>query len=239
MDPCFDWCVPDFYTEWSYDDYWSDLDAEFDGYYDSGETNEFSYIDADGLNYVVTDWDGDGIFAGYPEFESYWQNYQGYENSCAIEAQRSVIESVLEQHIDHLDLADFAERSGWYDPDGGTPVEHMGRLLEHFEIPHSFHNNTSITDLVEALESGQRVIVPINCNETRTPLYDGYGDPVQQETAGHAIVVTGIVEDQGKICVVVNDSAYENSGAGMTIPIEHFLNAWEDYNRTAIITNLA
>jgi len=60
---------------------------------------------------------------------------------------------------------------------------------------------------------------------------------MEMPDAGHAVSVTGVYQgDNGSWKVVINDPGYAH-GAGRVVEAEHFLNAWNDFGRYAVITN--
>ena len=114
----------------------------------------------------------------------------------------------------------------------------MGNLLEANGIPVERKHGCSVVEMFDALNSGEKVIVGLDANEIWEPQVDEFGNPVEQPDQGHAVWVTGIqMDDNGQLDVVLNDSGVSD-GAGKTVPMKHFLNAWDDYGNFATITNL-
>ncbi|MDF2925714.1 MAG: hypothetical protein K0R57_4628 [Paenibacillaceae bacterium] len=157
-------------------------------------------------------------------------------NSCAIASQKGVIESITGREIPEIELSYHAYRNGWYDPAAGTAPEHVGKLIEDCGIPVDRGYDWSAADLADALDRGEKVIVGLNSNEIWHAQYDANGNPTELPNAGHAVWVTGMYQDDsGNWFVIMNDSGVPD-GAGETVPLHDFLNAWEDYGNFAVIT---
>jgi hypothetical protein len=175
--------------------------------------------------------------AGDPEADGYWWNYQGAENSCAVVAQQGVLESILQRDLSRDELIELAEAKGWYDPEIGTMLNDVGNILEEFDIPVERGDGYEFSDLYRALTNGEKVIVGVNANELWSPIENPDGTTVQQDPAGHAVWVTGLVARDGDVYVVMNDSG-PMSGSNEEIELKDFLNAWEDYGNFAVMTKI-
>lgn len=156
-----------------------------------------------------------------------WE-FQGDTNRCAVYSQKFVIEELTGRELDVEALADLAEDNNWFSEEGGTPFLSMNKILDHFglETEMSFHNN--IDDLRKCLEAGEKVIVSIDADE----IWYGQNDSIfsPSNNANHAVQVIGIdYTDPNEPMVILNDSGSPN-GCGEMIPLDTFLDAWEDGN---------
>lgn len=168
------------------------------------------------------------VVSGNPgESMEQWE-YQGGTGRCALYSQKFVIEELTHQDIDIEEMADLAERNGWFSEEGGTPLLNMNKVLDYFGIDNemSFHNDMS--DLKRELEAGKKIIVSIDADEI------WYGEEDDLFTPGdgpnHAVEVIGIdYTDQDNPMVILNDSGNPD-GCGEMVPFDTFMDAWEDGN---------
>lgn len=156
-----------------------------------------------------------------------WE-FQGETNRCALYSQKFVIEELTGRDIDIEELADLAEENGWFSEEGGTPLLNMDKVLDYYGVDSemSFHNG--IDDIEDCLNSGGKVIVSIDADE----IWYGESDDLftPSESANHAVEVIGIDHsDPDNPMVILNDSGSPD-GCGEMIPLDTFLDAWEDGN---------
>lgn len=156
-----------------------------------------------------------------------WE-YQGNTGRCALYSQKFVIEELTHCDIDIEELADLAETNGWFSENSGTPLLNMDKVLDYYGIHSdmSFHNDFS--DLQRELEAGKKVIVAIDADE----IWYGENDDLFTPGDGpnHAVEVIGVDHsDPNNIMVILNDSGNPN-GCGEMVPLDAFLDAWEDGN---------
>ena len=160
----------------------------------------------------------------------YWE-FQGDTNRCAQFSQMFVIEQITGFDLDPDDFCEFAEQNGWFSEEGGTPLEDMNKMLDYFGIQNEMTDGNSFDDLLNCLENGGNAIVAIDADEV------WYGEGFWDDTfdlsdgANHAIEVIGFDEETNS--VIVNDSGNPN-GCGVEIPLDTFLDAWEDSNNYMI-----
>ena len=176
--------------------------------------------------------------AGDPAGDARWWNHQAADDTCAVVAQQGILESLLHHDVSQDEIVRVAEEHGWYHPGEGTLPADMGNVLEAYGIPVERGYEYSIGDLYNALLDGHRVMVGLDANEIWFPQVGPDGLPVDQfGTNGHAVWVTGITtDDHGNLCVVVNDSG-KPDGCHNLVPVDDFLNAWDDYENFAVITH--
>ena len=153
----------------------------------------------------------------------YWE-CQGETNRCAQFAQLFVIEEAYGIEIDPDLFCMVSEQLGWFSEEGGTSLEDMNKMLDLFGIENELSQGKSFDDLLDCLEGGGRVIVAVDSGE----YWDDenfWEDEFGMSGADHAIEVIGF--DPETNCVIVNDSGSPN-GCGCEIPLDTFLDAWED-----------
>lgn len=176
------------------------------------------------------------VLFGDPVHEAQYFHPQEDLNSCAIAAQRGVLQSILGENIPESELRSIAIENGWYDGECGTTGECVGRILEYYGVSVEQHYHSSLQDLATALSENEKVIVALDASEITPGAISQNGPPLELPDAGHAVEVTGICQDdQGTWKVVINDPGYRD-GAGRVIDMDHFLNAWDDFGRFSVIT---
>ena len=153
-------------------------------------------------------------------------HWQETNSSCAVAAQEFVLEILTGREFDESDLRDLAEEQGWYDPNGGTAVEDVGNILEHMGLHVERSEGNSIEDLERCLDKGGEVIVGVDSDELWNGSSDDRFGPGMD--ADHAIQVIGIDRtDPDQPMVIINDSG-TNNGGGAMVPMDLFIEAWED-----------
>lgn len=177
-----------------------------------------------------------GATYGNPEKDGgYWQ-IQSTEFTCAIQAQRGIIELFTGENVTEEQLTYEAAANGSL-TEGGMYFEDIGRLLESRGIGcHTLHD-ASIEDLMAELASGHRVIVPTDSGELWGD--DPFWEDFFGEHADHAIWVTGVnTDDPDNVMVIINDSGHPD-GAGKAYPLDQFVNAWADSGFVYVATDEA
>lgn len=152
-----------------------------------------------------------------------WE-YQGNTNRCAQFSQMFVIEEFTGMDLNPDEFCAYAEQHGWFSEEGGTTLDNMNKMLNEFGIPNEMSQGKSFDDLLNCLNNDGRVIVAVDADEY---WYDEgfWGDLFDPNGANHAIEVIGF--DPETNCVIVNDSGNPD-GCGSEIPLDTFLDAWED-----------
>lgn len=162
---------------------------------------------------------------GTPDLDSnYWQP-QTTDFTCAIQAQRGIIEAFTGNPISEAELVYDAYANGWISKQGMMP-EDVGKLLELNGIECHVANNANTESLIWELAQGHKVIVGVDSGEllnVDSPLEDFY-----EQAADHAIWVTGVnMTDPNNPKVIINDSGTED-GAGREYELNDFVDAWAD-----------
>ncbi|MCC8104178.1 MAG: hypothetical protein LIP11_18630 [Clostridiales bacterium] len=155
----------------------------------------------------------------------YWE-FQGNTNRCSVYSQKFMIEELTGQEIDIKDIVAVAAENGWYSERGGTSLENMNKLLEYYGVANEISQGNTIEDIRQCLEHGGLVEVAIDSDE----IWYGENDDifVPGDGPNHAVEVTGIDRsDPDNPVVILNDSGNPR-GCGVEIPLDTFLDAWED-----------
>src|SRR5439155_8467230 len=175
---------------------------------------------------------------GHPiEYSHDWQHQTG-ERACAVVAQGEIFESLTGHHLTEQQLCRIAQEHGLYDPETGTRPQDVGKLLELLGVPAEQHPHATLSDLANALQHNDRVIVGLNANEIWYPHRDNVtGEPVKLPYAGHAVWVTGIEQEaDGSVKVILCDSGTEH-GAMEAVDAKDFLNAWADADNEMVVAH--
>jgi hypothetical protein len=128
-------------------------------------------------------------------------------------------------------LRQEAYQHGWYTPGGGTPIEHIGDLLELHGVPVERHEGATLTQLSEQLQQGHEVIVAVNAEDIwnqhpsdNSPLSSYPGIPGQQPD--HAVEVIGIDNSNPHGPMVILNDPGHPEGKGLEVPVAQFMEAW-------------
>ena len=153
-----------------------------------------------------------------------WHHQTG--QTCALNAQRMVIEEMLGIQLEEQDLVDLALEKGWFDVDNGTHPLDMGKIMEAYNLKVTYQPLLSLEHLREFLKIGGCPIVGLDSNE----LWEGRNNEwfLPGRDANHAVQVIGIDEsDPENPMVIINDSGVPD-GAGVMVPGDLFMKAAED-----------
>ncbi len=162
--------------------------------------------------------------------------WQGYKPSCAVHSQYHVLKDYgFNGSVD--DLIQEATDRGWYDPESGTPLEHVGKLLELHGVDCNMYVNATEQNLVSELAQGKRVIVSVDSDELwgKEGPFSKILDTLGLDFGGdHALVVSGYdCSDPKNPTVILTDSGTGQAAA--PYPYKNFAKAWEDGNCTMIV----
>lgn len=225
------------------DDFDDDDDDDFDTHDDMDSESDalMGYsMNLEGQEEVAPEWDVYDNFdpehadmdhiIGHPEEHIDSWHLQETDSSCAVCAQEFIYEHFTGQEISEETMREIGEEIGVYDAGGTAPAD-VGLILESqgFHIEQSVHDSADEAqiELVHALENGEGVIVGLDSTEIWTGTNnDGWFG--WNQTADHAVQVIGIDNShEGQPMVILNDSGHPD-GCGSMIPLDLFMDAWED-----------
>ena len=109
------------------------------------------------------------------------------ENLCSLECETFILRH-LDYDIDHWTLLEEAKANNWIG-EGGTPLHHVGKLLELKGMSVERKYDATIKDLEKEVDSGKQVIAVIDRNTL-----DGVDNTA--EPYFHAIYVTWVEDDE-------------------------------------------
>lgn len=183
----------------------------------------------------------DGV-TGHPvEDMAYW-HMQTHDNTCAVVSQEFILEDLTGQQFDENELMQIAQDHGWYNPEGGTTMDNVGKLLEFYGL-HVEQSNGTTDSLETALSHGDKVIVGIDADEIWSNGSDTLHDQldsvrgIPDSDANHAVEVIGIDHsDPNNPMVILNDPGHPG-GQGSMIPLELFQQAWADSGNFMVTAN--
>jgi hypothetical protein len=174
--------------------------------------------------------------AGTPETDTmYWQP-QTTGFTCAVMAQRGIIEAFTGESVSEAQLVYEATVNGWLTDSGMSPWE-VGKLMEIHGISCHVQGSATIEDLMSELAQGHKVIVGVDSGElwNQDPFFEDFF----QQAADHAIWVTGVdMSDPAHPKVIINDSG-DPDGAGKAYDLSQFLDAWQDSGFHYVATDYA
>lgn len=153
-------------------------------------------------------------------------HWQETGTSCAVASQEFVLEQLTGREFEEAQLRELAEENGWYDIQGGTPMDDVGNILEYMGLHVEQSMGNTMDDIVQCLQNGGQVIVGVDSSE----LWNGTNDEMfgPGMDADHAVQVTGIdFSNPDQPMVILNDPGAANGGGAM-VPMDSFVDAWED-----------
>lgn len=167
------------------------------------------------------------LVAGTPETDLENWHMQTETNSCAICCQEFVAEQLLDQEFSEEEMTKFATEQGWYNPETGTTISDVGKLLETVGLEVEREYNQTLSDVFGELENGHKVIVGVNNMILDNPEFaelPGY-------RANHAVEVIGVdYSNPEGVQVILNDSGVPD-GKGRMVSAETFAKAWDTSQR--------
>ncbi len=181
------------------------------------------------------------VFGRNEAVPGHWPGQQLSPDTCAIRAQQYVIQLFTGEEIDKAVLIEVSRDNEWYIPGEGTPIQHMGRLLELHDIPVNYYERSNIFHLADELSQGHKVIVAIDGRElwdSSNPFlreFHRWIDNLGMYDPNHAVIVSGIdTTDPGNPHVIISDPGTGEAAA--RYPLERFIEAWRDSNFTMVAT---
>lgn len=167
---------------------------------------------------------------GNPEKDMENWHPQSEHNSCAIACQEFVAEQLLQKDFSEQDMIRLAKEQGWYTSEAGTPLGHVGDILEALDLETSRESGQTLSDLAENLQHGRKIICAVNNMILENADYA----EIPGLKANHAVEVIGIdVSGPGEAQVILNDSGVEN-GQGRRVSAEAFVKAWNTSRNFAV-----
>lgn len=151
---------------------------------------------------------------------------QGNTNRCTLYSQKFVIEELTGQDVDIEQLVDISKENGWFTEETGGNALDMANVLKYYGLDPEMSYHNDIEDIRQCLEDGGKVIVSVDSGEIWYGETDQLFCPV--DGADHAVQVIGIdYSDPSAPMVILNDSGSPN-GCGEMVPLDVFVDAWED-----------
>lgn len=167
------------------------------------------------------------LVAGTPEKDLENWHMQSETNSCAICCQEFVAEQLLDHDLSEQELTKFATEQGWYNPETGTTISDVGKVLEAVGLEVKREYNQTLSDVFSELEDGHKVIVGVNnmvLDRPELAELPGF-------RANHAVQVIGIdYSNPEGVQVILNDSGVPD-GKGRVVSAETFAKAWNTSQR--------
>lgn len=162
--------------------------------------------------------------------------YQWEQDTCAIRSQEIVLRS-FGTFVPQDELVKLAEQNGWYTPGNGTPMEHVGNLLDLYNIPNHRVAEANVFNLADELGQGHKVIVGVDVDELYgNSFWESIKEHLVGKTPNHAMIVSGLnTSDPDCTKVTLTDP-----GTGKTLfecPYEKFLSAWNDSDCFMVATD--
>ena len=203
------------------------VDADRDGLWDPAGSAEGGMPGVYDYNYDPAASDPGSVIGDPEEAMDSWHPQES-NDTCAVASQEFVLETLTGQEFTEQELRDLAEENGWYSPGGGTDAYATGNILEAMGLRVEKGEGNSIQDIEECLVNGGEVIVGVDSSELWVePDGEMFGPGMQ---ADHAIQVIGIdYSNPDQPMVIINDSGV-GDGAGAMVPMDQFMDAWEDSN---------
>tara|TARA_B100000686_G_scaffold345052_1_gene428868 strand:+ start:1676 stop:2563 length:888 start_codon:yes stop_codon:yes gene_type:complete len=173
---------------------------------------------------------------GDPLNEASFHDMQTGADTCAIVSQKMILEQ-FGIDISENELTYEAFVNGWYSPGQGTPMIYVSELLDSHGVDTHTISNASISDLIDELNQGHKVIIGVDSSELVSP-DSPLSEFLDGECPDHAVVVTGMsFDDNGEPIVYLNDPAYPVGGR--PVPLSVLAAAWQDSGNHLIATDNA
>lgn len=170
------------------------------------------------------------LVAGSPETDVENWHWQTEQNSCAVCCQEFVAEQLLDREFSEQGMIQYATERGWYNPESGTSVSDVGKLLEALGLEVEREYDLTLSDLFGELESGHKIICGVNNMILENP---GFAE-LPGYNANHAVEVIGIdYSNPEGVQVILNDSGVAN-GRGRSVSADIFIKAWNTSGRYAV-----
>lgn len=160
---------------------------------------------------------------------------QAYGDTCAIKSQQLILKS-FGVDVTEEELINEAMTLQIYSPGAGTPLAHMGDLLELHGVDATMFDSANKYTLMHELAQGHQVMVAVDSGELWTSgFWEKIKDFLFGGTPNHALIVSGIdVTNEENVEVVLTDPG---TGNVMRYPYDQFADAWSDSSFTMLATN--
>lgn len=156
----------------------------------------------------------------YEDMETWSPQAEDY--SCAIACQEMIAEQLTGQDFSEEKMIALARERGWYDPESGTTMFDVGKVLEELGMTVERQTGATISDLAAALERGKAICGVNNMLLSAPELFMLPG-----LRANHAVQVIGIdTSNPDRVEVILNDPGVEN-GRGIRHSMDDFMKAWK------------
>lgn len=195
----------------------------------------------------------DGVIHGDPFLlEDTWFE-QSFNGACLpasvaqIYMEYTGVELTDQEFVNLANAVFQSQEGGWViGPDGapGLPPQAAETLLESAGIPASYETGLTLEDLERAVDQGP-VMVAVDSGEY------WYGESVEDDTMDHAVVVTAVgplVDEDGNVVLDAGGNTTEvvylsDTGTGdgnvLPVPVDVFLDAWEDSGFAAVTCDIS
>ena len=152
---------------------------------------------------------------------------QSEKNSCAVMAQRFVINALTDQKLSEEELLQTARELGIYG-ELGSLMKDIGKLADAYGLAYEQSYQGTLEDIEAIHNAGGKVIACINGLKLQNPNLFGFF------RADHAVQVVGIDRnDPEDVRVILNDPG-QPKGAGLSVPADLFLKTWNTSNRFTV-----
>lgn len=174
--------------------------------------------------------EGADLIAGSPESDMENWHRQTEQNSCAVCCQEFVAEQLLDREFSEQEMIQYATEQGWYNPETGTTLNDVGKLLETLGLEVERESGLTLSNLVTELESGHKLICGVNNMILENPAFAD----LPGIKANHAVQVIGIdYSNPEDVRVILNDSGTAN-GMGRNVSADTFVKAWNTSGNFAV-----
>jgi hypothetical protein len=171
--------------------------------------------------------------AGDPAADMEFWRFQGNTDRCALYVQKFAIEALTGQEIDMTAFAQTAERYGWFFENGGTPIEHVNKMLDYYSVENTVTFGGSLFEIEETLNAGGKVIVAVNGDLIAEVNYDS--QIYAPNNANHVVQVIGVNNNDQPPTIIINDSGHPD-GRGVVIPLRQFIHSWGGSGNLLVMT---
>ena len=177
---------------------------------------------------------------GKPEMDIKFDpdTFQYYKDSCAFQSQSIVLKD-YGINVSQEELMEVAKAQGWYVEGHGTPLDKVGKLMEHYDVPTTFTEGNNVFNLTNELAQGHRIIVTVDSGELwHKGIFQNIKDVVIGDTPNHALVVVGVdTTNPDDVKVIVTDPG--NGNLQMAYSEKQFVDAWKDSNCFMAATDIS